>query len=158
MLQTVLSSGFVLGAKFRDLRLPPILALAMQACNEASGWQVGKLGVENSPARQEPCQVQGKEQYINDQGGVSACGVAAREVDRLALLLAPLDQGDADGEQSGSPMDATPTPFTGEQQSRLALADQSVGWLVTYSSFVTCNVNCLGHHILDRIGFFLFRL
>lgn len=38
--------------------------------------------------------------------------ISAAEVDRAGLLLAPLP-GER-GEEGGSPMDATPTPFTGK--------------------------------------------
>ncbi len=38
--------------------------------------------------------------------------ISAAEVDRAALLLAPLAEGGT--EEGGSPMDATPTPFTGQ--------------------------------------------
>lgn len=42
---------------------------------------------------------------------LEALHISAAEVDRAALLLAPLPEDR--GEDGGSPMDATPTPFTG---------------------------------------------
>lgn len=63
--------------------------------------------------------------------------ISAAEVDRAALLLAPLPA--ERGEDGGSPMDATPTPFTGRPAGIscdpvLDLKSAEIGILVDSSS------------------------
>lgn len=47
-------------------------------------------------------------------GSTATTTISGREVDRLALLLAPVEHSDASGDQSDSPMDSLPNPFTAD--------------------------------------------